>query len=270
MVPSSYARDASHLREKTSRIGFLCRALAIFRIDKLVLYHEEPKNPDVGEAILIKSIADYMNTPPYLRKRAFRLREDLRYVGLLPPLNIPTHPPSPDLQEGSSEVREGRVVKMGPAYFIDAGLRRLIPSKSGMREGQRVYLLVTKRGGRLRYKSISRRKVGVYTGFRTVISESPIRESLNGYGLKIATSRLGRDVREVVDELRSKFNTLNGPVCVAFGSYKRGLEEICEAQGERVDELFDYVLNFAPAQGVRTIRTEEAVYVVLAVLNFIL
>jgi predicted SPOUT superfamily RNA methylase MTH1 len=59
-------------------------------------------------------------------------------------------------------------------------------------------------------------------------------------------------------------------VCVVFGSYRRGLREIAEVQGLRLEQLFDFVMNFIPDQGVRIVRTEEAVYAVLSVLNLIL
>lgn len=266
-IPSSYAGDAPHLREKTLRIGFLCRALAIFRVEELVIYHEDPKNPDLRGAELLKSIADYMNTAPYLRKTAFKLRKELRYVGLLPPLNIPTHPVSPEPPEDGYELREGRVVKMGPAYFVVAGLRKPIPLKSPMREGTKLILLTTRKGNRLKYRIVSKSKLKFYTGFRTKIHGGTLEELLKNYPIKIATSRNGTDVRKVMDKLVEEVRKKRGPICVAFGSYRMGLEEICGVIKKDVSELFDFVINLVPEQGVRSIRTEEAVYATLSVLN---
>ena len=59
-------------------------------------------------------------------------------------------------------------------------------------------------------------------------------------------------------------------ICIAFGASREGLYEIGERQGFRVDEVFDYVLNVMPLQGVRTIRTEEAVAYALSILNLVL
>jgi predicted SPOUT superfamily RNA methylase MTH1 len=41
---------------------------------------------------LIKTIFDYINTAPYLRRRLYPVVPELRFAGLLPPLNIPSHP----------------------------------------------------------------------------------------------------------------------------------------------------------------------------------
>jgi len=45
---------------------------------------------------------------------------------------------------------------------------------------------------------------------------------------------------------------------------------VAERQGFRLEECFDHVLNTFPMQGVRTIRTEEAIAYTLAILNLVL
>ncbi|MEM2064783.1 MAG: putative RNA uridine N3 methyltransferase, partial [Candidatus Caldarchaeum sp.] len=60
-----------------------------------------------------------------------------------------------------------------------------------------------------------------------------------------------------------------GRVCVAFGAADRGLRQIAEELELDLGTLFDVAVNFAPGQGVKTIRTEEALAYTLAILNLI-
>jgi len=61
-----------------------------------------------------------------------------------------------------------------------------------------------------------------------------------------------------------------GRACIAFGASREGLYEIAEKQGFKLEDYFDYIVNVMPLQGVRTIRTEEAVAYTLAILNLVL
>ena len=57
-IPSSLVSEVPHLREKTSSIGNIGRAAALFRVDDIYIY---PDDPD--EAQLIRLILSYMETP---------------------------------------------------------------------------------------------------------------------------------------------------------------------------------------------------------------
>jgi predicted SPOUT superfamily RNA methylase MTH1 len=269
LLPSSFASDAAHLREKTLRIGQLCRALAIFRVEKAIIYHEDPKNPDPS-AKLIKTIFDYMNTAPYLRKRLYPVTPELRFAGLLPPLNIPSHPSSDGPPVENFELRQGLVVKKGTAYFVEAGTQKPIKLKNPRRPGSKVLLLSGKIKGRLKFKLVSKSKLEFFTGITTEIHQGDLKEVLKPYSYKIATSRKGIPIVDAVERLKTGISTVKSPICIAFGSYKKGLYEIAEDQGYSLDNLFSVVVNFIPDQGVRTVRTEEAVYASLSVINYLL
>jgi hypothetical protein len=45
------------------------------------------------------------------------------------------------------------------------------------------------------------------------------------------------------------------------------LHEIVGANGEKLDSIFDFVVNTIPDQGTATVRTEEALLATLAVFN---
>ncbi len=266
LLPSSFSRDTPHPRDRTMRLGMLARALAAARVDTLIIYHEDPGRPDKGNAETIKLLMDYLNTAPYLRKTLYPITRELRYAGILPPLNIPTHPESPEA--GEEHWREGLVTSSGKTSVIVAGLGRPVKVGRRLAKGSRI-LLHVRPGERPKITVRSRRKAPIYPGFKTTVVDEPLKEITRAYDLSIATSRKGRDIREAVEELRRRAAEAER-ICVAFGAARQGLPEILERQGASIEEAFHITINTMPNQGVRTIRTEEAVYYTLAILNLIL
>jgi len=268
-LPSSFGTETGSLLERTARVGVLARALAVFRVEKAVIFHEDPKRPDPN-ARFLKTIIDYMNTAPYLRKELFPIRPELRYVGVLPPLNVPTHPESKSIPIGGIELREGLVMRRGEGYYVEAGLEKPLKLRSQRRPMSKVYLLIRRKKGGLSFRLLSRTKSPYFLGTSVEIKEGPLDRLMEGYDLRIGASRIGELVTDGWSRLESSLRNAKGNVCVVFGSYRRGLREIAEVQGLRLEQIFDFVMNFIPDQGVRTVRTEEAVYAVLSILNLIL
>ena len=93
-IPASLVSEYSNLREKTEIIGRVARSAAIFRIEDIIIY---PDNPD--ESNLIKLLLGYMETPQYLRKNIYKMKPELQYAGVLPPLRTPHHPTESKLEE---------------------------------------------------------------------------------------------------------------------------------------------------------------------------
>ena len=58
-------------------------------------------------------------------------------------------------------------------------------------------------------------------------------------------------------------------ILIAFGSPRRGLKELLRGEGLTLEEAFHYTINTIPNQGCETIRTEEAIYATLALLNLL-
>jgi predicted SPOUT superfamily RNA methylase MTH1 len=268
-LPSSFGTETGSLLERTARVGVLARALAVFRVEKAVIFHEDPKRPDPN-ARFLKTIIDYMNTAPYLRKELFPIRPELRYVGVLPPLNVPTHPESKSIPIGGIELREGLVMRRGEGYYVEAGLEKPLKLRSQRRPMSKVYLLIRRKKGGLSFRLLSRTKSPYFLGTSVEIKEGPLDRLMEGYDLRIGASRIGELVTEGWSRLESSLRNAKGNVCVVFGSYRRGLREIAEVQGLRLEQIFDFVMNFIPDQGVRTVRTEEAVYAVLSILSLVL
>ena len=72
-IPASVISDTPHLREKTGKIGLIGRSAAIFRVDEIVVYRDNPKTAQDADLGLIATLLRYLETPQYLRKRLFRI-----------------------------------------------------------------------------------------------------------------------------------------------------------------------------------------------------
>ena len=267
-VPASVLSVEPSLQMKTVKAGFIGRAAAVYRVSRILLYVDRAEA--WRDLNTFRKLLEYLATPPYLRRRVYPPGvPELRYAGLLPPLQIPTHGVGGP-REG--EVREAYVLRRrGRSLLVDAGLGEEVevevPPGIRAQRGDRVYVrIVSLNPPRLEYVE----KPDVYTGYRveTFDSLSELLRSLKE-AVKIATSRKGRDVRETLNELKDRLGGVKR-VVVLFGSPSEGLYEIASREGLRLDESVDYVLNTVPGQGTLTVRTEEAVWSTLAVLNLIL
>jgi len=67
-------------------------------------------------------------------------------------------------------------------------------------------------------------------------------------------------------DLTTKWKSASHPLIV-FGSPNEGIPEILARSGMNVSNAMDFNLNTIPGQGVETVRTEEALWGSLAVLN---
>jgi predicted SPOUT superfamily RNA methylase MTH1 len=87
-----------------------------------------------------------------------------------------------------------------------------------------------------------------------------------GFDLVIMTSRMGKAIIEVMEKLREKWKVSDN-VLVAFGAPAQGLYEILAHERLKLEEISHFILNTIPCQGTKTVRTEEAIYTTLAILN---
>jgi len=268
-IPSSFVSDTPHLREKTVRVGLLARAASIFRVDEILIYPPAPK-ASLREEEFLRKILSYLETPQYLRKMVFPLSPDMQYVGVLPPLRTPHHPTPRDNQQRSITYREGIVVDSEKSWVIvDIGLERKLRIKAhNLDRGRRVTIRIEKSGDGDRYSVISREDVPFYWGYDVVVSEKTLGETLKGRRdeLIIITSKYGRPVSEGIRELKKELGATS-KIIVVFGSPQEGIPEILSREQLAPYDLTKIVLNTIPSQGTETVRTEEAVYSTLAILN---
>ena len=270
-IPASVVSDTPHLREKTSKIGLIGRAAAIFRIGEIIVYPDNPKVNQTADMDLIATLLAYMETPQYLRKRLFKLRPELQYAGILPPLRTPHHPLNRKIKNLKiGEYREGVTLsRTTEGTLIDIGVEQpaLIPNKQLPME-KRFTAKVTKVEKRVEVELANRDEIPTYWGY--VISVE--RHSLGrlaksrGFELVVATSKRGVPFANVVEEIAKKWKKAS-TILVAFGAPAQGLYEIVKNEGFNLDDVVDFVVNTVPTQGTETVRTEEALIASLAILN---
>lgn len=265
VVPSSLVREAEDKREATRKLGYVARAAAIYSAERIVVFPDREGETRWGGEF-VRMVLAYAATPPYLRQEVWDQRDELQYVGILPPLRV-----SPRTGSASErpESREGIVTEVGPddRVRVNCGLQHpislLVPSSMTVEEGERVTVRVSSREP-VRARLVDEAPPG-FTVERADIQETLARENA---GVRIGTSRHG-------DELTVSRLADLAPQCredgatIVFGSPGRGLPEML---GVTPDNLpvepdspgFDLWLNTVPNQGSEVVRTEEAVFATLA------
>jgi hypothetical protein len=270
-IPASVVSDTPHLREKTSKIGLIGRAAAIFRIDEVIIYPDNPKVNQTADMNLIATLLAYMETPQYLRKRLFKLRPELQYAGILPPLRTPHHPLNRKMKNLKiDEYREGATLsRTKGGTLIDIGVEQpaLMPNKQLPIE-KRFTVKITKVEKQVEVELANREDAPTYWGYMVTVEKHSLGRFMRsrGFDLTVATSKRGVPFTNVTEEMAEKWKKANH-ILVAFGAPTRGLYEIVENEGFSLDDVVDFVVNTVPRQGTETIRTEEALIASLAILN---
>jgi methyltransferase len=269
-IPASIVSDTPHLREKTAKLGAIARASSIFGVNEIILYPDDAGRVQNADSEFCEEILRYLETPQYLRKRMFKLSPTFRFTGILPPLQAPHHnlPHSiTDIKVG--DLREGIVVsRNGRGVIVDAGLERQVSADGNQSPGQRMTIRLVGIGRNLRGEIVDSSKISIYWGYRVTRSKSKLATMLEKerFDLKIGTSHYGVQVQEVWPKISNSLRSV-GSVLIAFGSPKMGLNEILAQEGKNPDNVFDFFVNTVPDQKVATVRTEEAIFISLGILN---
>ncbi len=270
-IPASIVSDVPHLREKTAKVGTIARAAAIFRVDEIIIFPDRPDVDQSDEIKFVETILSYMETPQYLRRRLFDIRPELRYVGILPPLRTPHHPsPEATKKLKAGDFREAVVTSLTKdGSWVDVGLdREAFLRGVKLRLNERLTVKVTKVGKELEVALASKDEIKAYWGYCVTISKVPLGRLLRSrpWDLTIAASRHGSAFMEVKDALVERLRRARTKF-IAFGAPDKGMYEIFAQEGLNLNEVVDFVVNTIPGQGTETVRTEEAIYATLAILN---
>ncbi|MEM3484037.1 MAG: RNA methyltransferase [Candidatus Methanomethyliaceae archaeon] len=260
-LPSSILSLAQTLIEKTIIVGQIARAASIYRVDDIVIYLDKPSSRD--DAILMKDLLIYAETPQYLRRYIFPLSKNLKYAALVPPLRTPHHP----LSGANSKFREGFVLKSnGKESIVDVGLKEPVKCPQRLPMNRRVSMKFVDGT----WLPTNREEIQYYWGYKTQMDLKGLGHHLtnSNYDYVIATSRLGAPVSSVAKELKNAIRTSQS-IVILFGAPDEGLHEILRKSGLDVEQVCDMVVNMVPNQGTETVRTEEALLISLAVFTFI-
>ena len=271
-IPASLTEDTPHLREKTYKVGLVGRAASTFRVEEVMIYFDKPRQNQNQDAEFTASILRYMDTPQYLRKALVKVEPRLRFVGILPPLRAPHHQVSGkrgDLKPGT--FRQGVVTEVrGRTSLVDIGVGETAFVQGNFPKGHRITVKLTKIKDEIEAVRLDDAEIRIYWGFNVTVPKLPLAESTRkmGFDLVISTSRYGREINEVFPDLQSAW-AKSKKTLVAFGSPAKGLEEILKGEGLGLKEYSDFSINMIPKQGVETVRTEEAIYASLSLLNIL-
>lgn len=266
-IPSSIVSEAPDLREKTRKIGYIGRAAAIFRVEEILVYRDD----DYENLKLVETILSYLETPPYLKRRLIPRNPLLRYAGILPPLKTPHHV-HPRIF--NTRYREGIVTSTtANGSIVDIGLDKqgLVP-KVKLRVGSRVTVKV-KGINRDRYilELVDRESIDIYWGYKLETynsMEDMLREATRKYDVVIGATKKGEILYNIEKQLMNNLVEKN-KVLIVFGGPKHDIDEIASKEGVDIKEYCDYLVNFIPRQGVESVRTEEAILIVLGIINYL-
>jgi predicted SPOUT superfamily RNA methylase MTH1 len=267
-ISSSLVSEVPHLREKTGVIGQIARTAAIHRVEEIFVYRDAP-----DDARLIRLLLSYLETPQYLRRRLFRMMEELRYVGVLPPLRTPHHPlekRSGSLEKG--EFREGVVLSEEDGEFIvEIGVE--VPARvsgRGPSIGSRATVRITEVRPMLKGRFVGRKDVESYWGYGIHVVGGGLAKlaSRDDFDLMLATSRHAPPFRDIESAFRARLAEAKS-VLVAFGSPRNGIREMLSKDGLDMGEVFDFSANVIPEQGSVTVRTEEALSASLSLIGML-
>ncbi|PPJ57454.1 hypothetical protein CBER1_04393 [Cercospora berteroae] len=289
-LPGSIIANALTHDQKTSLVGQIARACAVFCVDEIVVFDDgqaETRAPEQGgytafadPNFFLYHVLSYLETPPNLRKALFPMHPDLRTAGALPSLDMPHHLRS----EEWCDYREGITLQPGkgknPQTLVDCGLTQRVVIPAAIEPHARVTVKLGETSadgytisGRAVAPETPREEAGYYWGYSVrlasslsaIFTECPFD---GGYDLSIGTSERGKPLKSILDKQSPAYVEPTWKhLIVVFGGVS-GLEAALKADHElqsagvrQAEEVFDSWINLVPNQGSRTIRTEEAVWV---------
>jgi len=260
-IPDSLLMEDRDLRDRTIKLGFVARALAIYRVERVYIFKDPVEGMDVSESLFISELLQYIETPQYLRKRIYRLRPELRYAGLMPPLKIPSHKKEQKLVDG--EYREGVVEQSNDAKTVFVGVGKSIRFVGNAAKGSRVTVRIKREGEEFLAIQVKKKEIPEYWGY-VVKMEKDIMQLCRSYSFSLITSRLGEKIEEKWVQIKNACNSSDN-MLVVFGAPKRGLLEMFpKYEWLKVSR---FIVNTIPNQGVETVRTEEAILATLEALT---
>ncbi|MCE4625076.1 MAG: hypothetical protein F7C35_04350 [Desulfurococcales archaeon] len=248
-VAASVLNTEPTLPLKTIKASEIARAAAIYRADKLIVYRDPYST--WKDYRLLKTLLEYIVTPPHLKKLVFPKDPKLRFAGLIKPLQTPAHMVPDKIRPGT--VLDGVVESCGQGTCrILLGVNRegFTQEFRGARPGTIATFKVERvENGviRLRYYRPSHYWNLNVEGSRNI---TRLARSLSEQGfLIIGTSRLGRCVGEWISE---RMRAAKGFLLI-FGGPRGHVWDSVDRN------VMDVIVNTIPIQGTRTVRTEEAI-----------
>lgn len=268
-IPDSFLLESQSLLEKSIKVSYLARAASIFRVNQIFIYRDSSTKFDTRDGKIIKTILEYLDTPPYLRKQLFQRIPILQYVGMLPPIKAPHHKAKVSLKDLKiGEVRVGALSKINSVVYADVGLDKLIQLVKTNSNFKKIMVKITSVEPHFRGIEVPKEHLQGYWGYSVVYMNS-LKELIRTFKPNeiIMTSIQGRSISDKVFStfLGNKIRFIK-EILVVFGSPKSGLKGIMKSENVQISD-FPFVINMFPNQGTETVRVEEAIIGTLSILN---
>ena len=261
-LPNSYLAESKDSKVRTYKVGLIGRYAALYRADNIVIYNDNSEGGSHEDALYMKTILEYMNTPQYLRKQVFPISKELKNVGILPPLRTPHHPLS-DQEIKIGDFRQGLTKKrVRKGTMVDIGVDRLALCKEKLSVNKVLSFRIVKFGKEILIEPD--KPNDVYWGYETLTSDSNLSNSITMMKSKpdlvIGTSKYAPNITSIFNEVQSSINEAKH-VAILFGGPYSGINTMIN------EHKLDFVLNTVCRQGTETVRTEEALVSTLAIIN---
>lgn len=263
-VPNSYLAESKDSKIRTYKVGLIGRYAALFRANNIVIYNDNSDGGSRDDALYMKTILEYMDTPQYLRKQVFPITPELKNVGILPPLRTPHHPATDEANVG--DFRKGLTTKrVRKGTMVDIGVGRLALCKEKLSVNKVLSFRIEKLGKEILIEPDE--PDSVYWGYKAITSDSNLYDSITMMkdkpDLVIGTSKYAPNINSILNEVQASIQQSNH-VAILFGGPYSGINSLIN------ERKLDYEINTVPKQGTETVRTEEAVASTLAILNILI
>jgi predicted SPOUT superfamily RNA methylase MTH1 len=263
-VPNSFLAESKDSKIRTYKVGLIGRYAALFRANNIVIYNDNSDGGSRDDALYMKTILEYMDTPQYLRKQVFPITPELKNVGILPPLRTPHHPASDDIQVG--DFRKGLTKKrVRKGTMVDIGVDQLALCKEKLSVNKVLSFRIEKLGKEILIEPDE--PDSVYWGYNVITSDRNLYDSITMMkqqpDLVIGTSKYAPNINTILDEVQTSIQK-SSHVAILFGGPYSGINSLIS------ERKLDFEINTVPCQGTETVRTEEAVISTLSILNILL
>ena len=264
-IPDTSLSDCSDLRQKTIKIGQIARALAVFKVDKILIYETESKEKERRDLNLLDKLLRYMDTPQYLRRAVFSMAPSLKYAGILPPLRMHSHPLGKSINAvADGEVRWGLQASPG---FVDIGLNETIEYPESVSTRVPTLFRIELNRKQVWLREITRASVDQYFGFDVETTDNLVGYLQNNISkTRIALSRQGTIFSKVESEIETVLSSSKNMIAI-FGGPRFGIRKLLADKKDTLKESIDFWINTIADQGTETVRVEEALWASLAMFN---
>ena len=261
-IPNSYLAETKDSKIRTYKVGLLGRYAALFRANNIVIYNDNSDGGSRDDALYMKTILEYMDTPQYLRKQVFPITPELKNVGILPPLRTPHHPLTDECEVG--DFRQGLTTKrVRKGTIVDIGLDPAL-CKEKLSVNKVLSFRIERLGKEILVEPDE--PDSVYWGYKTITSDRNLYDSItmmkNKPDLVIGTSKYAPNIISILDEVQNSIKQAQH-VAILFGGPYSGINSLIN------ERKLDYEINTVPKQGTETVRTEEALVSTLAIFNIL-